>query len=211
VTNAHFLQFVKAGGYDDDSLWSIPRSARLRFVTGDGTSLGPGSWPAARTISAGKEQHPVSSVSYVEAKAFVTWCNRTASPGADWSWQLPPEDHWEYAARSESGLIYPWGDAFDPAKCNSSESGIGTTSEVTRFESGASAVGCCDMAGNLWQFVDAADAGSNWCVMRGGSYRNNRYELRSYLRLMRVPDTHRPPDFGFRLAQVQSSGGHTAR
>ena len=74
-----------------------------------------------------------------------------------------------------------------PGKCNSSESGIGRTSAVTRFQDGASRLGCCDMVGNVWEFVLANDAERDWCVLRGGSYKNNRFEVRSYLRLIRVP------------------------
>jgi len=204
VTNEAFHRFVRAGGYDDDALWNVPSSSRRQFVTQDGTSLGPGSWADARTIPIGKTGHPVSAISYLEAVAFVNWCNRD-SAGDPWSWHLPSEDVWEYAARSEAGLVYPWGNAFDVERCNSIDAGIGDTTDVTKFESGASAIGCVDMVGNVWEFVTAEDAGSNWCVMRGGSYKNSRFELRSYLRLIRVPVAHRPPDFGFRLAQVASS------
>jgi formylglycine-generating enzyme required for sulfatase activity len=57
------------------------------------------------------------------------------------------------------------------------------------------------MAGNVWEFVLAEDAREgNTCVLRGGSFSNNRFEVRSYLRLFGVPVMHRPPDFGFRLA-----------
>jgi formylglycine-generating enzyme required for sulfatase activity len=67
-----------------------------------------------------------------------------------------------------------------------------------------SRAGCFDMAGNVWEFVLAEDAikGST-CVLRGGSYLNDRFEVRSYLRLFGVPATHRAPDFGFRLAFVE--------
>jgi formylglycine-generating enzyme required for sulfatase activity len=201
VTNLEFLQFVSAGGYADDRFWGIEAATRRQFVTRDGTSLGPGSWPNARAVPEGKARNPVSSISYLEAIAFVNWCN-ARSTDHSWEWQLPMEDDWEYAARSESGLIYPWGDAFDVTRCNSSETNLGDTSDITRFESGASPIGCVDMAGNVWEFVVAEDAGSNWCVMRGGSYKNDRFVLRSYLRLISVPVAHRPPDFGFRLAQV---------
>lgn len=61
------------------------------------------------------------------------------------------------------------------------------------------------MAGNAWEFVLATDSDLHTCVRRGGSFRNNRYELRSYLRLFNVPRVHRADDFGFRLAQVEPS------
>jgi sulfatase-modifying factor enzyme 1 len=205
VTNSLFKQFVAAEGYRNDELWSLPASARQRFVTSDGKSQGPGSWLDSGTPPSGKDEHPVSSLCYAEARAFANWCN-VVSPEPNWRWTLPMEDHWEYAARSDSGLIYPWGDAFDASKCNSAENNRGDTTEVTAFARGQSRVGCYDMAGNVWEFVDASDAGSNWCVMRGGSYKNNRYEVRNYLRLQQVPVGHRPPDFGFRLAQVAREG-----
>jgi hypothetical protein len=204
VTHALYREFVQDGGYENDAFWTVPAGGRRRFVTSDGETFGPGGWPRPGTIPSGKDEHPVSSLSYLEARAFVSWCN-TVAPDPNWLWTLPTEDLWEYAARSEAGLIYPWGDAFDASKCNSSESGVGETSEVSKFPSGQSRVGCFDMAGNVWEFVEASDAGSNWCVMRGGSYLNNRYEVRSYLRLQQVPHRHRPPDFGFRLAQVPRS------
>jgi hypothetical protein len=201
VTNSFFQAFVAAGGYHDDSLWTLPPRVRKKFVTKDGMSPGPASWIDSHTARPGREDHPVTSISVVEARAFVNWCNRLA-PEEGWVWSLPPEDHWEYVARSESALIYPWGDAFDSAKCNSAENGGGVTTPVSAFENGASPFGCLDMAGNVWEFVEATDAGKSSCVLRGGSYLNNRYEMRSYLRLKEVPETKRAPDFGFRLAQV---------
>jgi formylglycine-generating enzyme required for sulfatase activity len=201
VTNSLFLKFVEEDGYQNDAFWEAPRYVRNRLHTLDGTSLGPGHWPHSRTLPAGKDNHPVASISFLEAQAFVKWCNSIDS-NSEGSWCLPPEDQWEFIARTEAGLLYPWGDAFDPARCNSSESGIGDTSEVTRFESGASKAGCCDMAGNVWEFV-LADGVTVFSVLRGGSFKNNRFELRSYLRLFGVPLAHRPPDFGFRLVQVE--------
>jgi hypothetical protein len=57
--------------------------------------------------------------------------------------------------------------------------------------------------------VTATDAGIDWCVLRGGSYKNTSTEVRSYLRLERVPTWHRAPDFGFRLVQIESLGAST--
>ena len=109
-----------------------------------------------------------------------------------------------------SGLIYPWGDAFDASRCNTSENGIGDTSEVTRFQIGASKDGCCDTAGNVWEFVNTADATASSCVLRGGSFKNDRFVVRRYLRLFAVPPDHRPLDFGFRLATTMGGRGKKA-
>jgi formylglycine-generating enzyme required for sulfatase activity/cellulose biosynthesis protein BcsQ len=205
VTNALFGEFVRANGYENQRYWSKRSRIARRCRTADGNSLGPGNWADATTLPEGKDDHPVTNISFAEALAFVCWCDDTCPADPGWRWSLPPEDHWEYAARAESALIYPWGDAFDAARCNSSESGIGGTSHVTRFESDASPLGCCDMAGNVWEFVVATDAEAGQCVLRGGSFKNDRFELRSYLRLVRIQETIRPRDFGFRLAQVEIS------
>jgi formylglycine-generating enzyme required for sulfatase activity len=205
VTNAAYLKFVQAGGYENDEFWRPSRSVSRRFVTSDKKSLGPAHWPDSYTVPEGEEDHPVSSISYVEALAFVNWCNAVSGGNRDTVWSLPPEDQWEFAARSEQGFLYPWGDAFDASLCNSAETGIGGTSSIWRFEAGAGKGGCCDMAGNVWEFVLADDAKDGSCVLRGGSFSNNRFEVRSYLRLFGVPATHRPRDFGFRLAQVDAA------
>jgi formylglycine-generating enzyme required for sulfatase activity len=109
-------------------------------------------------------------------------------------------------ARSEAGLPYPWGTSFDTAKCNSRESGIGETTPVNAYEAGQSGAGCYDMAGNVWEFVQAADIGKSGCVLRGGSFANERNEVHSYLRLFGVPRRHRPHDFGFRLSLLTDPG-----
>jgi formylglycine-generating enzyme required for sulfatase activity len=205
VTNELYAQFIAAKGYENDEFWPEMPQSRIRLVTRDSRSLGPKDWPSANAYPNNEAGHPVSGISFFEAQAFARWCNTISPQDTGWQWSLPPEDIWEFAARTETGLVYPWGDAFDAGKCNSSESGIGRTSAVTRFQDGASRLGCCDMVGNLWEFVLANDAERDWCVLRGGSYKNNRFEVRSYLRLIRVPKTHRPPDFGFRLAQMSTS------
>jgi formylglycine-generating enzyme required for sulfatase activity len=137
----------------------------------------------------------------LEAQAFLRWL-QTEWPHPEWTWCLPTEDMWELSARSPTGFLYPWGNDFLSDHCNCSESGLHTTSNVHAFEQGRSKYGCADMAGNVWEFVAATDSPSQGCVLRGGSYKNTRSEIRSHLRLANVPETHRPADFGFRCAQV---------
>jgi hypothetical protein len=126
--------------------------------------------------------HPVWGLSRSDALGFVDWLNT----GGVRQFRLPSEAEWEYAAKGPSGREYPFGDEFDPAKCNTAEAGIGTTTPVDAYEKYASELGICDLAGNAeeWTSDDytpytggslIADHllehyGPRWPVIRGGSY-----------------------------------------
>jgi len=203
VTNQQFLSFVEDGGYLANELWegAPPRG----FLTQDKKTRGPSIWRSNKRYPSRKPNHPVAGVSRREANAFVRWLNRKY-PDPEWLWCLPSEDMWEISARSVEGFQYPWGSGFRLGHCNSVESGMEGTSDVARFPEGNSFYGCAEMAGNVWEFVeDSGQTAPYQCVLRGGSFKNNEYEVKSYLRLVEVPVDHRPSDFGIRCGQVRRS------
>ncbi len=125
--------------------------------------------------------HPVVCVSWVQARDYAAWLAGVTGQ----SWRLPGETEWERAARGTDGRIYPWGNQWDKARANTSESGVGTTTPVGAYaEKGdASPVGAHDLAGNVWEWTRSiwqeqyseiasendSDASSPR-VLRGGSW-----------------------------------------
>jgi len=101
----------------------------------------------------GKEDHPVTQVSWYDAQAYAAWAGK----------QLPTEAEWEYAARG--GLVaktFPWGNEefsdTDP-QANiwignfpyQSENGTGTTTAIKSYR--PNQYGLYDMAGNVWEWT----------------------------------------------------------
>ncbi len=79
---------------------------------------------------------------------------------------LPREEEWQNAAGSS---LWPWGDAFDPARCN----GAGEdTSAVSQYPKGAGPCVCLDMAGNVWEWTESErdDGHTRYAIIRGGSH-----------------------------------------
>lgn len=201
TTNEAFMKFVDDDGYQDISYWR--EVAPGLFLTRDRETLGPATWASRHSFEPHESGEPVSGVCWYEARAFVQWLNfRHRSEG--WLWALPTEDMWELAARGPQGLIYPWGNDFAQGLCNCAEEGIGTTTNVRAYPSGAAHYGGQDFSGNVWEHLegDQPEVQTQQCVLRGGSYKNNREQVKCYLRLFGVPRDHRGLDFGFRCAQV---------
>ncbi|MBK9926588.1 MAG: SUMF1/EgtB/PvdO family nonheme iron enzyme [Anaerolineales bacterium] len=163
-------------------------------------------------------RHPVSNVSFVDAHGFVAWLNKKQADDlpTGYVFRLPSEAEWEKAARGEEGNEFPWGNRFDPRRCNSLESGVGGTTPVGAYSpQGDSAFGAADMAGNVWEwtrslsrgypytFGDERESdvvlGSSHYVLRGGSFKSDKEFVRCVVRTAQYPP-YKDIDFGFRVA-----------
>lgn len=136
--------------------------------------------PAQSDLEGTPDDHPVWGVSYEDAAAYARWL----APRVGTPLRLPTEAEWEYVARGVARTEYPWGDEFDPKRCNTIESGIGTTTPVRRYPDGRSDFDVWDLSGNTeeWtssfyapypggRFVDDdfVHAFGQYRVLRGGS------------------------------------------
>ncbi|MDD5450407.1 MAG: SUMF1/EgtB/PvdO family nonheme iron enzyme [Desulfovibrionales bacterium] len=150
-----------------------------------------------RSYPEGKGDHPVVLVSYQDALDFCRW--RSQKEGKNH--RLPTEEEWEKAARGIDGRVYPWGNEFNKAKCNTYESEIGGTTPVGKYPDSASPYGCRDMAGNVWEWTDSwYDEGQDAKVLRGGSWTRYGVDARCALRGRYFPGD-RGLGTGFRCAR----------
>jgi formylglycine-generating enzyme required for sulfatase activity len=188
VTEAAYRRCVEAGG----------------CTAPDPACAGPAPRPDLR---------PVVCVSWAQASAFAKWIGG----------RLPTEAEWEYAARGGGkDRKFPWGDA--EADCSRAVvnhgdgRGCGRNAAwpVCSKPAGDTEQGLCDMAGNVWEWVEdwyhrgyegAPSDGSAWLspptkqrVQRGGSWIFTSMFARTTARSGDVPEL--AGDYlGFRVAR----------
>lgn len=126
VTNADYYAFIWNEGYRLPKTWTS-------FLYPDET-----------------ENYPVTGVSKLDAEAYIAWISGKLGI----SYRLPTEAEWERAARGTDGRIYPWGNTFDPWRCNTAESLKKDTTPIGFYSpSGDSVCGAVDMVGNVWEWT----------------------------------------------------------
>ena len=181
VTRGEYRRFIEAGGYQDPGLWSpegwewkesdaivhAGMHGAVRTVMrpdGSGPRNEPEHWAAEQEWTGHgyghprftqTDRHPVIGVTFYEAEAYCKWAGG----------RLPTEAEWEKAARwdeeKQHARIWPWGDTWDPEKCNNPEDHnpagggyrVNQSAPVGSYPDGASPYGCMDMVGNAYEWV----------------------------------------------------------
>lgn len=146
VTNGEFDRFLRESGYRPDDAHNFLRH-----------------WQGSRCPPEFAD-HPVVWVSLADARAYASWTGK----------RLPTDAEWQLAGQGTDGRPWPWGEAFEPARCN--VHGPGTT-PVDAFPAGRSIFGVEDLVGNVWELTDSEgfDGAHRSCHLRGGSYYNVRH------------------------------------
>ena len=139
VTCGQYQTFMTSGGYQNPNWWSADG---WKWLQGEAVDR-PLYWSENPAFN----NHPVCGVSWYEAEAYCNFSDK----------RLPSEAEWEKAASwdatNQTYRIYPWGDSPpNGSLCNHSNN-IANTSPVDSFPKGASAAGCCDMLGNVWEWT----------------------------------------------------------
>ena len=187
----------------------VTNTQYLAFVSATG-KLAPRYWKDGK-IPEGKEQHPVTNVTWDDARAFCQWATQQTGETI----HLPSEAEWEKAARGPLGRTYPWGEQKpDKDLCNFN-SNVEDTSPIGNYSpAGDSPYGCVDMAGNVWQWTSSlyqkypyragdgreVETGRKERMLRGGSWSIKDLSVRSAYRFRSYP-SYADDNLGFRCSR----------
>lgn len=155
--------------------------------------------------------HPVEKVSFADVQDYIRRLNEI---DPKYTYRLPTEAEWEYAARAGTNSAYSFGDSTLALSEHANfydNSGSQTRSVASKKPNPK---GLYDVHGNVWEWcgdwycksptgeIDPTgpDGGSSR-VMRGGSWALDAQHLRSAYRLNASPGT-RYADLGFRLVRT---------
>jgi len=152
VSNAEYLDFVRATDYPPPAHWSQKKPPF------------------------GQENWPVVNVTFADAIAFAAWRSKRDSV----TYRLPTEEEWEYAARNgEKADLYPWGPEWKEGAAVLKDA---TPFPVGSRPEGKNKWGVFDLIGNVWEWTSSKasvypgntaqvpKSMEDWITIRGGCY-----------------------------------------
>ena len=150
VTNAQYLEFLKAGGYDRSEFWS---PADWQWRTSHSLRH-PGFWVMREGqwfLRGMFEERPLPPdwpvyVSHAEASAYARWAEKV----------LPSEAQWHRATFGTPGgdeRLHPWGNEAPGPRYGNFDFERWDPAPVGAFPLGQSAFGVMDLVGNGWEWT----------------------------------------------------------
>ena len=179
VTQAQYAELVATGEVPPPTL-ADPEVARF-------------SWTSP-TPPQDRLDHPVVGVTWKEAARYCAWRGELRGQVR----RLPTAAEYEKAARGTTGLAYPWGNTFEPAKSNSADGGPKDTVPAGELAEGASEFGVLGMAGNARQWTSTA-AGPGTYLVKGAGWDDHAGVGRAAA-ARPMPASERSANVGFRCA-----------
>lgn len=167
----------------------VTNSEYFVFVNETGKKA-PDNW-INKKIPAGKEQYPVTNISYNDA---VEYCNWLSQKDTNALYRLPTEAEWELAA----------GHMPKDADMNCGENN--GTSSVTSYAQTLAACGAIDMWGNVWEWTSdskTTDTGQKEMFVKGGAWNTPRTKCRTEYRDETRSPTLEYDTVGFRIVKEQ--------
>ena len=156
VTVAEFKHFIESTGYVTEAD-KFGDSGVFSFETNNWVLLKGANWefPLGPDKPKAKDNHPVTQVSWNDAKAYASWLGK----------RLPTEFEWEFAAKNGKNSTYAWGanlivkgkykaNVWQGSTINDKTipDGFLLTSPIGYF--GETDAGLTDMGGNVWQWCE---------------------------------------------------------
>jgi len=189
VTNREFKEFIDRGGYQKKEYWKHPfvrdgkpltwKEAMTEFLDAAGMP-GPSTWEGGN-YPEGRDDYPVSGVSWYEAAAYSEFVGMS----------LPTISQWEMGAGLDIPIMFSSG-FFLPLLASMSKFG-GDGPALVRSHNGLTAYGAFDMAGNVREWCrDETEKGR---CLRGGAWNDVTY---MFLMVSQAPPFDRSPKNGFR-------------
>lgn len=193
--------------------YEVTNAEYKKFIE-DSKHPAPKTWNGG-TFEPGKEDFPVTDISWEDAKAYCDWLSKKEGL----QFRLPTEAEWEYAARGADKRVFPWGNYWKDGVANTLQE-LDRSSKQTLLlpvnvepnnTRDKSASGIFGLGGNVCEWTDSNFAAypngkyqpkgkdTECKVYRGGAFSSELGDARATSRKWSLITTTRP-DLGFRVS-----------